>query len=123
MRVKELRVLPNPWTHIHIYADDVPRPAGTVGVAMVEHVPAPNRYVGARALRADEIQALQTRQIGKHAVVTQPRRTEIYWEYSKEPEKIPNTAYYREQIKNGSLFAADKETASAAGIEFVEPSK
>ncbi|HEX2878795.1 MAG TPA: hypothetical protein VHO25_04590 [Polyangiaceae bacterium] len=42
---------------------------------------------------------------------------------ASDPEDIPNTPYYREQLVDGALIAADAETARIAGplIKFVEP--
>ena len=119
---KTLRVLPNPWLHIHIYADGVPRAAGALHVDMVEHIPQPNRYVGATA-KAEEISKEQGYRVKSSFVRTQEAKHELYWSYADAPITLPNTAYYRGNIRDGSLFAADAATASASGIPFVDPAQ
>lgn len=118
---KTLRVLANPWLHIHVYADGVPRPVAAVAVDMAEHVPAPNRYVGARPANAVELQKQVSQRIGTKTVIAQRARHDLCWTFATEPEVIPNTAYYRDRLRSRELIAADADTAKAAGIEFVEP--
>jgi len=120
---KTLRVLPNPWLHIHVYPDGTACPVAAVGVDMVEHVPSPNRYVGARIAGAVETTPRKTMTVGKLHVVRQRARHEISWEFATEPETIPNTGYYRDQLQARALIAADAESAGAAGIKFRDPAE
>lgn len=121
---KLLRVLANPWLHIHIYADGVPRPACAVPVDLAEHVPGPtNRCVGARIESVVETQKRLTMRVGTKSVQRRPKREEIYWAFASDPETIPNTGYYRDRIQEGALIPADAETAKLAGVPFVEPAQ
>lgn len=121
---KLLRVLANPWLHIHIYADGIARPVCAVPVDMVEHVPGPtNRCVGARIESVVETQKRETMRVGTKLVQRKPKREEIYWTFATEPESIPCTGYYRDRIREGALIPADAESAKLAGVPFIEPAQ
>ncbi len=52
---------------------------------------------------------------------TKPARHKLHIEYATEAEEVPNTAYYRERVRNGELFAADAQTASISGLKAFVP--
>lgn len=121
--LKTLRVLPNPWLHLHPYADGIWRPCCVVACDPVEHSPVPGRYVGAMPDVAVETVPAATLRVGRSVVRTQRSRHDLYWKFATEPVEIPNTGYYRDQIRQHALVAADAETAQAAGVKFVEPAQ
>lgn len=120
MRTKTLRVLPNPWGHVHVYADGVPRPCVAVQSDMHEHVA--GRYIGATA-DAVETRPGKTVRVGSKSVTMQSARHELHWTFATEPVELPNTGYYRDRLKEGSLVAADEATARAANVKFREPAE
>lgn len=111
IRVPTLRVYANPWTYI----DEHGRPMGVVMVDVNNHVN-DRRWVGAR-LGAEEIEKAQVQVVKGRESETRPARHKLHLEVAPEGEEVPNTAYYRERIKNGELFAGDAQTASVAGLK------
>lgn len=58
--------------------------------------------------------------------LSDPRGAGLYettWAFSSEPVEVHDTPYHRQRIACGELFAADRETAQALGVAFVEPAK
>jgi len=118
--VSRLRVHPNPYIKETI--DHLGRPAGRVKCGHFEH--AKTGLVGAKFVEVVETHAAQSFKVGKLSYVTAPARHDHRIAYSRVPVEIPNTGYYRDAIKRGDLFAADRKTWVASGgaaIPFVEP--
>lgn len=123
MRERKLRVRSNPY---HVLDHDG-RPAGVVPTDAAEHTPyfdphgshpenprwEPRRYVGARLHKDTKVIASGPNH--EHAQDT-------VWEFSSEAEELPETKYYLQCLKDGSLLAADAKTAKRAGFKgFEEP--
>lgn len=123
--VPRLRVHPNPFVgsdHDGSSIDHLGRPAGRLPCDFHEH--SKTGWVGARLTDLVETAPAQSFKIGKRTFDTAPARVEHRVSYSKVSVDIPNTAYYRDAIKRGDLFAADKKSWVAAGgaaQAFVEP--
>jgi hypothetical protein len=119
MRLPTLRVFPNPWTHI----DQFGNPAGTCPCDAFEHNPTPGARVGAHIAEAKLVRKGEVRTIAGKATVAIPHDHQVRWEYSADAVTLPNTAYYRERVREADLIAADEATATVCGIKFVEPKK
>src|SRR5690242_46357 len=107
LRVPTLRVFANPWTYI----DEHGRPVGVCMVDVNHHVPDPSRFVGARRV-AELLEKERVEVVKGREHTTKAARHKLHIEYATEAEEVPNTAYYRERIRGGELFAADAQTAS-----------
>lgn len=123
--VPRLRVHPNPFVgsdHDGSSIDHLGRPAGRLPCDYHEH--SKTGWVGAKLTDLIETAPAQSFKIGKRSFDTAPARIEHRVAYSKIAVDIPNTAYYRDAIKRGDLFAADKKSWVASGgaaMTFVEP--
>jgi hypothetical protein len=118
--VSRLRVHQNPYIKETI--DHLGRPAGRVKCDHYEH--AKTGLVGAKFVDVVETHAAQSFKVGALSYVTAPARHDHRIAYSRVPVEIPNTGYYRDAIKRGDLFAADRKTWVASGgaaLTFVEP--
>jgi hypothetical protein len=94
-----------------------------MGVCMVDvnnHVPDPSRFVGARR-GAELLEKARVEVVKGREHQTKPARHKLHIEYATEAEEVPNTAYYRERIRAGELFAADAQTASVSGLKAFVP--
>lgn len=106
-RKKEtLRVLPNPF----LFGGD---PLCACATDPVEHIA--GRYVGATPV-VTEIGETMT--VGTLTGFLGHAQHEVDWQFSDDVQEIPNTAYYRQQLKDGALVPADAETAAKAGLKF-----
>jgi len=118
--LRTLRVHPNPY--ILGTVDHLGRPAGRVRCDYYEH--AKTGFVGAQLTDFVEVQPAVEQRMGGRTFVHSQARHDHRVTYSKVAVEIPNTAYYRDAIKRGDLFAADKKTWVACGgaaASFVEP--
>jgi hypothetical protein len=115
VRVATLSVFANPWTYI----DEHGRPMGVCMVDVNQHV-AERRWVGAR-IGAEQVAKAVVQVVKGRSHETAPARHKLHIEYDTEPTSIPNTAYYRERIRTGDLFAADAQTATVAGLKAFQP--
>jgi hypothetical protein len=113
--LRTLRVLPNPWTMIHLEKG----PQGVCATDAGGRPDAPLRFVGAERFS----RVLEERR------KDDPRgnRVEILFQYPALREDltagtalvVPATSgYYRERLANGDLVPADKATADAAPCRF-----
>ncbi len=114
MLITKLKVWPNPFLQI----DHEGRPNGVLpyepegdGVRTFDS----RRFVGAH------LKAVILEEFPKG----DPRQTvqDTTFEYEEVAVEVKNTPYYRNALKDGSLFAADEKTARLAGIKFVDPDK
>lgn len=110
VRVATLSVFANPWTYI----DEHGRPVGVCMVDVNQHV-AERRWVGAR-VGAELLEKAQVEVVRGRTHETRSARHKLHIEYATEPEEVPNTAYYRERVRTGDLFAADAKTALVSGL-------
>jgi len=118
--VTRLRVFPNPYIKETI--DHLGRPAGRVKCDHYEH--SKTGLVGAKFAEVVETHPAQSYKVGKLNYTTAPARHDHRIAYSRVAVEIPNTGYYREAVKRGDLFAADKKTWVACGgaaLTFVDP--
>lgn len=127
--VSRLRVHPNPYVgsdHDGSSIDHLGRPAGRVPYDPYEDSPRmpPDIGVGAKFANIRETHAAKSMRFGKRSVEHQAARFDHRIAYSKVAVELPNTGYYRDAVKSGHLFAADKKTWVASGgaaKDFVEP--
>lgn len=110
VRVATLSVFANPWTYI----DEHGRPMGVCTVDVNQHV-AERRWVGAR-MGAELLEKAVVERVRGRTHEVRHARHKLHIEYALEPEEVPNTAYYREQIRTGALFAADAKSAAVSGL-------
>jgi hypothetical protein len=101
----KLRVLPNPF----LFGGD---PMCACASDPVEHIQ--GRYIGANPILTQLGEAIL---VGGLTGFVGGGREDVEWAFSKDIQEIPNTAYYRQQIKDGALVPADAETAAKAGIK------
>jgi hypothetical protein len=101
-----LRVVANPF----LFGGD---PLCACASDPVEHIP--NRYIGAKPLVTAVGEAIT---VGKYTGTLGGDQHEVDWHFSKEVQEIPDTKYYRDRLKDGSLVPADAETAAKAGLKF-----
>ena len=101
-----LRVLPNPF----LFGGD---PLCACATDPVEHIA--GRYVGATPV-VTEIGETMT--VGTLTGFLGHAQHEVDWSFVDDVQEIPNTAYYRQQLKDGALVPADVETAAKAGLKF-----
>jgi hypothetical protein len=100
-----LRVLPNPF----LFGGD---PMCACASDPVEHIM--GRYIGARPIVTQQGEYAK---VGTLSGFIGSDREDVEWEFSTDVQEIPNTAYYRQQLKEGALVPADALTASKAGIQ------
>lgn len=112
--VRELSVVPNPW--IEDCIDKRGFPAGRVHVDHHEHSPIQGSFVGCKIVDVREIASAVVQKIGKKTIEISAAVNDHRVAYVRKPLNIPNTAYYRDAISRGELFAADMKTAKAAGL-------
>lgn len=112
-----LLVLPNPG-HTK---DHLGRPACAIPADPLEHTSF-RRWIGAKP-KTSVKRPKVTRMIGGQLTTLVEADYDIEWEFSATPVEIPNTGYYRDRLKEGSLLPADEATAKAAGIKFSAASK
>lgn len=127
---KTLQVLPNPWSALDRYGI----PCGVCPRDVDADAGGPGRFVGAKVCKkhTEILQKLDKDDTLRSAM----QRT--FFEYLGHPSlepglaehlarcspvEVPKTEYYLERIREGALFAADKETAALAGVHFVPPAK
>src|SRR6478752_10448461 len=115
---KKLRVYPNPWTYI----DHLGRPAGRLPFDGFEHSQSPGS-VGASITDVTQVQSAMVMRVAGRDLEVNPAQHDHRITYAAGYVEIPNTAFYRDALKRLDLVAADKETASEAGIKFEDPKK
>jgi len=106
-----LRVRPNPYFAL----DANGMPAGLVRVDPEAGRPGVIEFVGAKVLKTP------TDEKDNKAREPMYRRRATLITFAQEPVEILATPYHVEQVRSGALIAADKETARACLIWFVEP--
>jgi len=148
---KRLKVYPNPWgispravgnpSPCDVTIDDEGRPRGIVHVDRNEG--GPGRLLGAElcpiktVFREAGTGLPAVRSVAIDVGFRFPRQVSVYNFLgisaedplladklaACEPEEIPNTPYYREQLQDGALIAANEATHLAAGIvgKFIDP--
>lgn len=82
------------------------------------------RHIGAKRTTRTLVKFGGVDALGR--TIADPRGAGLYettWEFSSEPVTVHDTPYHRQRIACGELFPADRETAAALGVAFVEPSK
>lgn len=107
-KLRTLAVYANPY--LHLDADGLPQAA--LPWDPIGHNPG-RGWVGAE-LKAETGPAYEP---------GDPRQPDhrIWFEFSDEPQVLPDTPYYRMAIARGELVIADKATADACGVSFVDP--
>lgn len=118
MRQEFLLVVPNPWTHIDTDGQTYAFPAGFVLHDPAIIPPALQSRVGCVVADVTVIGPAKFPTVNKQKAFLQRHRIR----YEAEPLRVNNTRYYRDEIKQGHLFAANETTAIEAGItEFISP--
>lgn len=120
--IRTLKVHPNPYVGDTI--DHLGRPAGRVKCDYYEH--SKTGFVGAVLTDFVEVSPAIEHKIDGRSFSVVPAQHDHRVAYSRVAVEIPNTAYYRDAIKRGDLFAADVKTFVAAGgaaAQFVDPAK
>ena len=110
---KTLMLVANPWAAI----DDEGRPCGACRRDPVEDNPKLG-YIGA-VLKVEVVSPGSVRKIGKHEQVTEAPGQIRTWEFSADPVRVPNTAYYRDRAGRApfELFPGDETTARYLGYK------
>lgn len=142
LRPARLRVFPNPWgvhPSVGIRGGSAPtstldakgRPCGLCPTDPIADRGRPGRMVGARADATFLNEVLEgeirnRRQSTAYLFLGESNQERSEHELAaklakKEPISLGYTAYYRERLIDGSLIAADVETARAAGVPFEAP--
>ncbi len=124
-----LRVFPNPWS---APLDKHGSPCGICPRDPDSDGGGPGQYVGARV---DRKRTVVLQKLEAYDRVRSARQNTFY-EYlgiasddaelgaklaAKEPVEVPKTPYYKDRLRDGSLIAADEETARIAKVRFVAP--
>ncbi|HWA29120.1 MAG TPA: hypothetical protein VG734_25950 [Lacunisphaera sp.] len=121
-----LFVLPNPWTGIDTDGRTYADPAGHV-IHDPAIVPIAERsLVGCSIAGVEILQAARLQTVKGVTVTSSPAIQRTRFQYDREPTRVMNTSWYREEIKKGHLIAATLDTYLACGMkpdEFVEPAK
>lgn len=100
-------VLPNPWHSI----DHEGRPAGHCARERVQASEGHQGHVCCSIVASTPVPLPQ----GHRGTPEQ----DTCWHFSKEPQTFDDPSdYYKNAIKNGEIFAADKRTAEYAGVKF-----
>ena len=116
---KFLSVFPNPYSFI----DADGNPAGAFPCDAT-HTGGALQFVGARiepvVLEEPETMTVQRRAGGQSVsatIVVRPGREKTRFVFDeKEPELVPDTAYYRQALSRGEILPANDEAARAGGI-------
>jgi hypothetical protein len=114
---QKLRVRVNPWLH----TDDKGRPCCVVPLDPELKSTISGRYVGAQPVVSKDPRST----VAVAGVQSNPgiwEQNDVAWTFDTETVfELDNTAWYRQQIKDGALVAVDAATASLVGIRFVSP--
>lgn len=107
-RNAKLRVWANPYAAL----DEFGNPANAVATDPTHEL---GGFVGAKLVKNPEISV-------ESYAKGDPRYpvSGLKFEFDAGAIELPQTHYYLQQIERGNLFAADAETAKAAGVKFVE---
>lgn len=107
---KTVLVVANPWFAI----DHKGRPCGAVPVEPKDF----GTHLGFVGAKVDKKRSTSSTKPVGHVV---PTAEDTVFEFSTRPVKVARTPYYRQLLKQGNLFPADKTAADWAGVKFVEP--
>ena len=111
MKPRSLLVVANPWIHIDRHG----RPAGACPYDMP---PGQQSFIGASVCRK------RTRILAKGIEGRQDHVQDTCWNFTADPQTVPDTPYYRKRLISGDILPADAATARAAMHKtFTEPSK
>lgn len=125
MRAKFLQVYANPFGFI----DADGNPACVVPME-ASHGGGARRYVGAHI----DMSKSQAPKVAMHRISRGPSKpvAEVAMELVRHPvvfvfdpgiQTVPNSAYYREMVRDGALVAAGPATALLCGVQYIEPTK
>lgn len=116
MAKKFLLVYPNPFIAI----DHDGMPAGACPCDMPEHVGMTSRQWVAAELDPQGTVLLEKLSAEELRYRDARQQTRFKFAFG-EPTKLPITEYYKDRLRSTELLAADKDTAHAAGLEFIAP--
>lgn len=122
LKLPTLLVCTNPF----LFADAEGRPCCAVGIDPYDPgYPKDSRgyrgpYVGARIVSADLVRKGDESFTadGNNAGGLRADRHDRVWGFKREPFKIYETDYYKRQIREWALIAADEATATKCGVKF-----
>lgn len=127
MLIKTLRVLPNPWTDIHVDPAPDGRDKGPQGLCTVDNggrETAPLAYLGARyeLVRSAKFAKGDPREDTTTYAFSYPSLNEtLTGAADDQRDGIPvpaGSAYYRDRLRDGGLVPADETTAGALDCMF-----
>ncbi len=116
---RTIRVVANPYCAL----DADGNPCGAVSLDP-DAANGAERHIGAKRTTTTLVKFGGVDALGR--TVADPRGAGLYattWAFSAEPVTVHDTAYHRQRLACGELFPADRETARALGVAFVEPEK
>jgi hypothetical protein len=117
-----LKVLPNPY----FVLDHEGMPAGAVRWDPEVGRPGTIHHIGVTVTRAVVPNGQGNRTAAYPENAKRPanqRRRAVRFQWAQEPVEIPMSAGHRAAVRNGTILAADKETARACLIYFVPPAQ
>lgn len=116
---RTIRVVANPFCAL----DASGNPCGAVALDP-DAANGAERHIGAKRTTKTLVKFGGVDGLGR--TIADPRGAGLYettWAFSSEPVTVHDTAYHRQRIACGELLPADRETAAALGVAFIEPTK